>query len=250
MLGASIVNNAILSSIYNQQRVISYYDKFSNFGIMRSEAWLVERYLQDHHRLVLDLGCGAGRTLEYFTQFKVETILGLDISAGMLSAARKRNVNAKLVQADACALPLGDETVDLITFFFNGLMVIPGRNNRLKALIELRRVLTPRGIAILSSPLPREFGNVQNVNDRLFRTQNINASIEEGDRLLEEEMGYTFVHVPKNHEMEDLIGASGLALIECYDRLEINNEIEEFEDHLDLGVYWIVSRKDSLKQKI
>ncbi len=62
-------------------------------------------------RQVLDLGCGPGRDVDFLTDLDC-TVIGLDLSAGMLSEARKRLPRAALVQADLCNPPLASDCFD------------------------------------------------------------------------------------------------------------------------------------------
>jgi SAM-dependent methyltransferase len=59
--------------------------------------------LTGQHR-VLDLGCGPGRDVDFLTQLGCR-VVGLDLSAGMLSEARCRLPEAHLVRADLRLLP-------------------------------------------------------------------------------------------------------------------------------------------------
>jgi SAM-dependent methyltransferase len=60
---------------------------------------------------VLDLGCGPGRDVEFLTQLGCQ-VVGLDLSAGMLTKARARLPGADLVRADLRQLPFAPDTFD------------------------------------------------------------------------------------------------------------------------------------------
>jgi SAM-dependent methyltransferase len=63
---------------------------------------------------VLDAACGAAPGLRYFDE-RVAHVVGLDVSASALHAARGLLPDARLVQADLDApLPFGDRSFDLI----------------------------------------------------------------------------------------------------------------------------------------
>jgi SAM-dependent methyltransferase len=63
---------------------------------------------------VADVGCGNGAYLaELARRGHTGPVLGLDLSAGMLGAARRRVPGARLAVADAAALPLRDDVTDL-----------------------------------------------------------------------------------------------------------------------------------------
>lgn len=67
---------------------------------------------------VLDVGCGTGRYLQWFSDRSAQSV-GVDISYDMLCAARKRSPilqrDAWVCVADAHALPFPDRTFDLVT---------------------------------------------------------------------------------------------------------------------------------------
>lgn len=95
---------------------------------------------------ILDLGCGTGMLLASLEK-RAEFTVGVDMSAQMLGAARKRAAKAALVLADADHLPFADESFDAVvsvTLLQN--MPDPERTVR-----ELARVLRPNGKAIITS---------------------------------------------------------------------------------------------------
>jgi SAM-dependent methyltransferase/8-oxo-dGTP pyrophosphatase MutT (NUDIX family) len=92
-------------------------------------------------RLLLDLGCGAGRDLAWFRQAGVRAV-GMDLSAGMLGQANKLTPGP-LVQGTLTALPFGDGVCAgvwcVAALLHLPHAVIDG------ALREMRRVLVPGG---------------------------------------------------------------------------------------------------------
>jgi len=105
--------------------------------------------LQDEPATILDLGCGTG----YFypalrERYPQAQYIGLDLASGMVDYARKRCADdgAWLV-ADAEALPLASESIDLV---FSSLAVQwCARPEHLFA--ELARVLRPGGCCVFTS---------------------------------------------------------------------------------------------------
>jgi demethylmenaquinone methyltransferase / 2-methoxy-6-polyprenyl-1,4-benzoquinol methylase len=96
---------------------------------------------------VLDLACGTGDLCRELGSIGLAP-LGVDLSFGMLTAARTR---APLVQGDAMCLPLRAGSVDGVTcgFALRNLMALP------PFLAELARVLRPAGrIALLEVATP------------------------------------------------------------------------------------------------
>ncbi|MGQ4554670.1 methyltransferase domain-containing protein [Halobellus sp. GM3] len=105
-------------------------------------------------RVGLDLGCGNGRHAELLAD-RVERVVGIDVSGGLLQTARKRALqrgfdeSLRLVQSDAAALPLRDGAVDVAVYVAT-LHHLRSRERRVASLSELARVLAPDGRALVS----------------------------------------------------------------------------------------------------
>jgi SAM-dependent methyltransferase len=96
---------------------------------------------------VADVGCGNGAYLaELARRGFAGRVLGLDLSPGMLAAARDRSPGyAALLAADATALPLPDGAADL-TLAMHMLYHVPDPS---QAVRELRRVTRPGGRVVI-----------------------------------------------------------------------------------------------------
>lgn len=99
---------------------------------------------------VLDVACGTGIVGRLVAE-KVGnsgTVVGVDLNAGMIEVARQTvtDVNIEWHQSDVADLPFADDSFD-IAFCQQGLQFFP---DKLAALTELRRVLTPSGSLILT----------------------------------------------------------------------------------------------------
>ncbi|MFD1645646.1 class I SAM-dependent methyltransferase [Haloarchaeobius litoreus] len=134
----------------------STYDRIADhFAETREYAWPeVESFLDGREGTVgLDLGCGNGRHAELLAD-RCGRVLGLDLSAGLLSTARERarerGFAVDLVQADAATLPLATDSVDLAVYVAT-LHHLPTREARRRSLDELARVLSPDGTALVSA---------------------------------------------------------------------------------------------------
>jgi demethylmenaquinone methyltransferase / 2-methoxy-6-polyprenyl-1,4-benzoquinol methylase len=105
--------------------------------------------------LVLDLACGTGDLALALRAKARATVLASDFCHPMLVIARDKGVPV-LFEGDALALPLRDESLDLITVAFG----FRNFTSYSRGLAELRRVLKPGGtLAILefSTPPNRAF---------------------------------------------------------------------------------------------
>lgn len=106
-------------------------------------------------QVVLDLGCGGGVMLpELRSRYTKASVLGIDISTGMLQQAhqnigRWRN-KARLICADAHDLPLDDAAADLIV----SNLLLPWCQNHHRVFAEMHRVLKPGGALLFTSAGP------------------------------------------------------------------------------------------------
>lgn len=98
--------------------------------------------------LVLDVGAGTGRaTAALARRYPDARVVALDISLGMLRAARARHSRGWVMCADAHRLPLPNASVDLV--FSN--LALQWCNDLGQVFGELRRVLRPGGLLTFSS---------------------------------------------------------------------------------------------------
>jgi SAM-dependent methyltransferase len=124
-------------------------------GLDAAETALVERFLPAGAS-VLDLGCGNGRAALALAGrgYRVE---GLDISPSMIEEARAAadalGVDVRFRIGDAVALPHDENELDAVVFACNGLGHLT-REGKVACLLELRRVLKPGGVALLSLRTP------------------------------------------------------------------------------------------------
>jgi SAM-dependent methyltransferase len=99
--------------------------------------------------VICDLGCSSGYLLEELQAAHPDALLvGHDLVAAGLREAHRNAPAARLLQADVCALPFEDESVDAAVSA-NLLEHVPDDAG---ALGELRRVLRPGGRGVLVVP--------------------------------------------------------------------------------------------------
>lgn len=96
-------------------------------------------------RRVLDAGCGSGVQTARLTALGF-TAHGVDVSAGLLAAARKRLDRPRLALAAVEALPYGDASFDGAVCCGSTLSFV---NDPARALGELGRVLRPGAVLLL-----------------------------------------------------------------------------------------------------
>jgi malonyl-CoA O-methyltransferase len=117
------------------------------------ESRLLERLelLSEAPTRVLDLGCGPGRAAQHIKRrWPRAQVIAFDPALPMLQHTRKRAGwwrPVRCVQAEAEALPLAEASIDLV---FSSL-ALQWTQSLPRALGELRRVLRPQGLLLLST---------------------------------------------------------------------------------------------------
>ncbi len=120
-----------------------------SFDATRKHAWgECLKFIEEVYGNVIDIGCGNARHLIHIVK-KSEMAVGIDKSYRMLEICKEKIKDALLVCGDACHLPFKDNTFDFALFIAT-LHNIKGRENRIKALKELKRVLKKNGKALIS----------------------------------------------------------------------------------------------------
>ena len=118
--------------------------------------------IKDHQAdSILDIATGTGDlAIKYAEKTNASKIIGLDISEGMLSVARKKIAGTELenkvkfIKGDSEALPFEDNSFDAVSVSFG----IRNFENLEKGLSEIFRVLKPKGLfIILETSVPTKF---------------------------------------------------------------------------------------------
>ena len=97
---------------------------------------------------VLDIGCGTGRITKRLAQLS-ESVVGIDVSAGMLVEAEKRLeglTNVKLLHTDGSATDFEAGEYDVV-ICVGSLEFVPDEN---KLFDEIYRILNPKGLFIFT----------------------------------------------------------------------------------------------------
>ncbi len=114
---------------------------------------LLERldYIKLKPQRIVDLGCGTGQiTHPLVKRFKGAQVIGLDIAPNMLRQARRRDgwwQKAKYIAADIEALPVVDNSVDLLISSLS----FQWCNDLDRVFAECRRVLKPGGLLLFTT---------------------------------------------------------------------------------------------------
>ena len=112
-------------------------------------------------KTILDIATGTGDlAVQFAKKTTASNIIGLDLSEGMLSVARKKIEQSsfaerlQFVKGDSEALPFDDNAFDAITVSFG----VRNFETLEKGLTEIHRVLSPKGtFVILETSVPTKF---------------------------------------------------------------------------------------------
>jgi len=150
---------------------------------------------------VCDLGCGPGQIARYLHRQGVKT-LGVDLSAQMVAEASRLNPEIHFHQGDMLSLPDADNSWGGIAAFYC-IIHIP-REQIVDALREMKRVLKPGGMILI--------------------TFHIGTEIEHVDNFFEKPVNLDFAFYQPN-QMEGWLNEAGFELEESLIR-EPNPEVE------------------------
>jgi SAM-dependent methyltransferase len=144
-------------------------DRYQRVDVADYRAWLLRALDPTSTRnRILDAGCGGGRDTAAFASLGYETT-GLDLSAGMLRAARTAVGEAPLICADLRATPFPDGSFDAIWAMAS--LVHLTSTQVLEALREFRRIVCDVGPVFVAVPSAPNSGwrNDDNGERRWFR---------------------------------------------------------------------------------
>ena len=208
---------------FNAPMAVIHYTRAAHFlGLWASERILVERFFPQRTARLLEAGCGAGRVTLGLWHLGYRNLSAFDNAEEPLEEARSL---AKERAADAIRFFHGDATrlaaiepllvppFDGALFMFNGLMQIPGRENRRRALRELRRVCKS-GAPFLFTTHDRDHSASERAlwrleAERWQKGEQDPRIVEFGDRYFADEAGRTFMHLPDRSEILADLAESG-----------------------------------------
>ena len=266
-MDAKKITAATVRADFNDAVAVAHYARAAHFlGLWESERVLIERFFPDKSAALLEAGCGAGRATLGLWQLGYTNLTAFDFAEELVDQARflaaERGATAiRFEVADATALgsavlqpapaaannqrglkPRATPGFSGALFLFNGLMQIPGRENRRAALRELHRVCAP-GAPLLFTTHDRDASVTERVMWRLEAERWVHAAqdprlIEFGDRYFEDEAGRTFMHLPTREEILTDLAATGWEREFDAMRPDIARESRAVRDFSDECRFW------------
>ena len=113
--------------------------------------WLIEKV--GERGVICDMGCGPGQIASYLHDRGVK-VCGIDLSPAMIERALELNPDIAFQQGDMLALTTVDDSYGGIAAFYS-IVHVP-RPAVVQALRELKRVLRPGGVLLLTFHLGQE----------------------------------------------------------------------------------------------
>lgn len=239
------ISSATVRADFNDVRAVVHYTRAAHrLGLWTSEEVMINRHFPDKTARLLEAGCGAGRIAMALWERGYQNLTAFDFAEELVEQAHsliiEREAAIHVAHADATR-PLnhlaGDKPFDGVLFMFNGLMQIPGRRNRRRALRQLRAVCR-EGAPLLFTTHDRDHSPSERAMWRLEALRWVQGKqdprlVEFGDRYFEDDLGRTFMHLPDREEILADLKATGWVHVEDALRLELGKEsrgVREFSD--------------------
>ncbi len=218
-------------------------------GLWRSEKAIFQRIFAPHMRL-LEVGCGAGRISIGLWKLGYRHLEGIDVCAPMAHKAAELaqslgipDTEARFAHADATDLKeFAQNSFDGAIFGFNGLMQIPGRARRRKAMAQIRNVVAPEGVFVFTThdranPFYAEFWKAETA--KWDKGEQDPVLTDFGDRWYDSPLGHVFMHVPSREEILEDLAQTGWAHVADHARCELADEPSEVRAFSDECRFWV-----------
>ncbi|MBR4598355.1 MAG: class I SAM-dependent methyltransferase [Opitutales bacterium] len=238
-----------IKKYFSQEGVVCDYARAAlNVGLWQSEKIVFSKYFNKTNRL-LELGCGAGRIARGLCALGYSNIVATDFSENMVEVAKAiaQDFGEKIeyqVQ-DATGLKFDGNSFDGAIFGFNGLMQIPKRNMRRKAMSEIFRVLKSGANFAFTThdrDAPRNAKYWQAEREK-WRLGSKNKNLDEfGDICYESGHGELFIHSPARSEVEEDMLSCGFEKIFEKNRADIAFESQAVKEFSDECIFWVFKK--------
>lgn len=167
---------------------------------------------------ILDIATGTGDlAIQFAESTNAEKIVGLDLSEGMLSIAKKKvsgkpiSQKIEFIQGDSEALPFEDNTFDAITVSFG----IRNFENLEVGLSEILRVLKCNGIfVVLETSVPSKFPFKQGYNLYSKNILPLIGKVFSKDKVAYKYLSESASTFPHGEKLNNILGEIGFKNVE------------------------------------
>ncbi|MEM9026505.1 MAG: class I SAM-dependent methyltransferase [Verrucomicrobiota bacterium] len=246
------MKDSTVSEFYSAQMVVDHYARATaSVGLWKSEEKIFTRVFADRDASLLELGCGVGRIAFGMHELGYRHLLASDFARAMVKEARRIATTLEYAipfkVEDATKLSFEDDLFDGAIFGFNGMMQIPGAENRQKAMAEVYRVIRPGAFFVFTThdrelPKFRTFWEAE--KKRWRRGEQHPELVDFGDRYEETDMGMLFIHVPTPQEIRDLAKSVGFRVEADVMRSVIANEPPRVREFSDDCRFWVLQKPE------
>lgn len=206
-----------------KNELIRTFDEIApHFDMTRYKPWPESRRFVSTFRkgsFFLDLGCGNGRNLFLLVKEGMR-VVGCDFSSALLGIAKNKLEwkgmwdLSDLIRVDIPYLPLRDDTFDAVLSIAT-IHHLPLQEERLASLKEIRRVLKPRGRALVSAWAQEQDKFTENLE------KPVEGGLEYGDiflpwRMKDGRIFQRYYHLFSKNEFRELMGDSGLEVVRFF----------------------------------
>ncbi len=252
---ATKITGATVRDDFNAINTVLHYTRAAHFiGLWKSELALIDRYFPGKSARLLEAGCGAGRVAVGLWHQGYRDIVAFDFASELveqaINLAQEQGIDGiTFLHADATDLttcPLvHDKPFDGVLFLFNGLMQIPGRENRRRALGQLHRVCRPGAHFIFSThdrDDPADLKEWAKEAERWAKGTQNPRLLEFGDRYFSDDTGNTFMHLPDRKEVLADLAATGWTHVHDRTRNELASETPKVRNFSDNCRFWVAQK--------
>ncbi|MBO7520825.1 MAG: methyltransferase domain-containing protein [Opitutales bacterium] len=238
-----------IKNYFSQDGVVCDYARAAlNVGLWASEKIVFEKCFKKSGR-ILELGCGAGRIAHGLCALGYSGIVATDFSENMISVAKAIaqdfNDNVEYQVMDAADIKFPDNSFDGAIFGFNGLMQIPKRGMRRRAMSEIFRVLKSGALFAFTTHDRDAPRNAKYWEDerRAWRLGSQGENLDEfGDICYQSEHGGLFIHSPTRAEVEEDMLSCGFEKISAQNRSDIAGENQAVKEFSDECIFWVFKK--------
>jgi SAM-dependent methyltransferase len=153
---------------------------------------LIKRFLQLKSPRILDIGCGTGKNVEFFS--RLGQVWGLDNSEHAIKLCRNRGLH-NIIRADAGKIPFCAESFDVIM-----MLDVLEHLDEDKTLEEVVRLLKPEGLLIATVPAYQSLWSqwdVQLHHQRRYNKKNLKFVLQKNHlNILKISYIYSFLLIP------------------------------------------------------